>query len=89
MLSSRLAIRLSHKVRASNSAEAKSFADSAQDSKRIDKALFTSHPDGITPALYQLHTEQEESAFIAIEIKRLVASMGGAFCWGDFAILRM
>ncbi|TFK20286.1 P-loop containing nucleoside triphosphate hydrolase protein [Coprinopsis marcescibilis] len=59
----------------------------SQDSKRIDKALFTSHPDGITPVLYQVHTEQEESAFIALEIKRLVAGMGGAFCWGDFAIL--
>lgn len=58
------------------------------DAKRIAKSLYTAHPDGITPVLYQLYKEQDEAAFIAIEIKRLVAQMGGLFKWGDFAILR-
>ncbi|KAJ3545974.1 hypothetical protein NMY22_g2239 [Coprinellus aureogranulatus] len=59
----------------------------SQDSKRIAKSLYTAHPDGIAPILYQVSGEQEEAAFIAVEIKRLVAEMGGAFKWGDFAIL--
>lgn len=59
----------------------------SQDTKRINKSLYTAHPDGISPVLYQVQKEQEEAAFIAIEIKRLVAQMGGSFRWGDFAIL--
>lgn len=58
------------------------------DSKRIAKSLYTAHPDGIAPILYQVSGEQEDASFIAVEIKRLVAQMGGAFKWGDFAILR-
>ncbi|KAH6909099.1 ATP-dependent DNA helicase pcra [Coprinopsis sp. MPI-PUGE-AT-0042] len=64
-----------------------SLAIVSQDKKRIDKSLFTSHPSGVTPVLYQVENEYEESAFIAIEIKRMVASMGGALRWGDFAVL--
>lgn len=58
------------------------------DKSRIQKSLHTSHPNGFTPVLYQVQTEHEEAAFIAIEIKRLVAQMGGALNWGDFVILR-
>ena len=58
------------------------------DKSRIQKSLHTSHPNGFTPVLYQVQTEHEEAAFIAIEIKRLVAHMGGALNWGDFVILR-
>ncbi|RXW21277.1 hypothetical protein EST38_g4588 [Candolleomyces aberdarensis] len=45
------------------------------------------HPDGISPILYQVSREQGEATFIAVEIKRLIAYMGGVFKWGDFAIL--
>ncbi|EFI27904.1 ATP-dependent DNA helicase pcra [Coprinopsis cinerea okayama7 len=54
---------------------------------RINKSLYTAHPSGITPILYQVNDENEESRFIAIEIKRLVANMGGILRWGDFSIL--
>lgn len=64
------------------------IADVFQDSKRINKSLYTSHPEGIAPILYQTDSENDESKFIAIEIKRLAANMGGTFSWGDFSILR-
>ncbi|KAJ2926931.1 hypothetical protein H1R20_g10172, partial [Candolleomyces eurysporus] len=64
-----------------------SLAIVSQDEKRISKSLYTAHPDGISPILYQVSREQEEATFIAVEIKRLIAYMGGVFRWGDFAIL--
>lgn len=64
-----------------------SLAIISQDKSRIQKSLHTSHPNGFTPVLYQVQTEHEEAAFIAIEMKRLVAHMGGALNWGDFVIL--
>lgn len=38
--------------------------------------------------LRPFHSEHAEAAFIAMEIKRLVANLGGTLGWGDFAVLR-
>ncbi|KAJ7929059.1 P-loop containing nucleoside triphosphate hydrolase protein [Mycena leptocephala] len=64
-----------------------SLAIVSQDKSRISKTLLTSHPSGTTPVLRSFASEQAEANFIAVEIKRLVASMGGILRWGDFAIL--
>lgn len=58
------------------------------DKKRIPKSLHTSHALGTTPFLSSFTNEKDESDFIANEIKRCVANMGGVLKWGDFAILR-
>ena len=60
----------------------------ASDESRIQKSLHTSHPTGMRPVLRFLPTEHGEATFIAGEIKRLVAQMGGVLRWGDFAVLR-
>jgi hypothetical protein len=36
----------------------------------------------------QLESEYAEAAFIACEIKRLVAHSGGMLHWSDFVVLR-
>ncbi|KAJ6553938.1 P-loop containing nucleoside triphosphate hydrolase protein [Mycena vulgaris] len=54
---------------------------------RIPKTLLTSHSSGKTAVLHSFPSEHAEANFIAIEIKRVVASMGGVLRWGDFAIL--
>ncbi|KAG5634226.1 hypothetical protein H0H81_002799 [Sphagnurus paluster] len=64
-----------------------SLAIVAQDKTRIQKSLHTSHPAGSTPFLRAFPGEHMEALFIALEIKRLVAHMGGGLRWGDFAIL--
>ncbi|TFK40400.1 P-loop containing nucleoside triphosphate hydrolase protein [Crucibulum laeve] len=64
-----------------------SIAIVAQDKARIQKTLHTSHPAGTTPVLRAFENEYEEASFIAVEIKRLVASMGGVLRWGDFVVL--
>ncbi|KAJ7122967.1 P-loop containing nucleoside triphosphate hydrolase protein [Mycena epipterygia] len=64
-----------------------SLAIVSQDKSRIPKTLLTSHPSGTSPVLRSFPSEQAEANFIAIEIKRVVASMGGLLRWGDFAIL--
>ncbi|KAF7301180.1 ATP-depentend DNA [Mycena indigotica] len=64
-----------------------SLAIVSQDKSRINKRLLTTHPRGCTPVLRTLSTEHAEADFIAIEIKRLIASMGGILRYGDFAIL--
>ncbi|KAF8962796.1 UvrD-helicase-domain-containing protein [Flammula alnicola] len=58
-----------------------------QDKSRIPKSLHTSHPLGATPVLSASSSEKEEADFIASEIKRCVANMGGVLRWGDFVIL--
>lgn len=58
------------------------------DESRIQKSLHTSHPTGTRPVLQSFQTEHVEATFIAGEIKRLVAQMGGVLRWGDFAVLR-
>ncbi|KAJ7229193.1 P-loop containing nucleoside triphosphate hydrolase protein [Mycena pura] len=64
-----------------------SLAIVSQDKSRIPKRLLTSHPFGTTPVLLSFASEQAEATFIAVEIKRLVASMGGVLRWSDFAVL--
>lgn len=41
----------------------------------------------MTPLLRFLETEKHEADFIAGEIKRVVALMGGVLHYGDFAVL--
>ncbi|PCH42532.1 UvrD-helicase-domain-containing protein [Wolfiporia cocos MD-104 SS10] len=64
-----------------------SLAIVSQDKSRTPKTLHTTHPTGPTPVLRSLPYEQNESAFLASEIKRLVAYSGGMLSWGDFVIL--
>ncbi|KAJ7087339.1 P-loop containing nucleoside triphosphate hydrolase protein [Mycena belliarum] len=64
-----------------------SLAIVSQDKTRIPKTLLTSHPAGTTPVLRSFPSEHAEANFIAVEIKRVVAYMGGLLRWGDFAIL--
>ncbi|KAJ7638238.1 P-loop containing nucleoside triphosphate hydrolase protein [Roridomyces roridus] len=64
-----------------------SLAIVSQDKSRIQKTLLTSNPSGTVPVLRSFPTEHAEAEFIAVEIKRIVASMGGVLRWGDFAIL--
>jgi len=58
------------------------------DKSRIPKSLHTSHPLGATPVLHESEDEKQEAEFIAQEIKRCVANMGGVLRWGDFVVLR-
>jgi hypothetical protein len=58
------------------------------DKLRIPKSLRTSHPLGATPVLHENEDEKDEAEFIAKEIKRCDANMGGVIRWGDFAVLR-
>ncbi|KAJ3997410.1 P-loop containing nucleoside triphosphate hydrolase protein [Lentinula boryana] len=64
-----------------------SLAIVAQDKTRIQKSLHTSHPAGSLPVLKSFSSEQMEASFLAGEIKRIIAYMGGVFNWGDFVIL--
>ncbi|CAA7266986.1 unnamed protein product [Cyclocybe aegerita] len=59
----------------------------SEDTNRIAKSLHTTHPLGTTPFLCSFGDEKEEAGFIAAEIKRCVANMGGVLKWGDFVIL--
>ncbi|KDR76278.1 hypothetical protein GALMADRAFT_225966 [Galerina marginata CBS 339.88] len=59
----------------------------AEDKKRIPKSLHTSHPLGATPFIGKFENEKDEADFIADEIKRCTANMGGVLKWGDFVIL--
>lgn len=58
------------------------------DKLRIPKSLHTSHPLGATPLLHESEDEKQEAGFIAQEIKRCVANMGGVLGWRDFVVLR-
>ncbi|KZT73601.1 UvrD/REP type DNA helicase [Daedalea quercina L-15889] len=64
-----------------------SMAIVAQDKKRVAKALQATHPAGPRPVLQLHYNEHQEAAFIAGEIKRLVAATGGMLGWGDFVVL--
>ncbi|SJX61777.1 related to ATP-dependent DNA helicase [Sporisorium reilianum f. sp. reilianum] len=58
-----------------------------QDTKRVDKDLYTSHPRGL-PVVLKCHgSAQLEAAYIASEVKRLVAHSGGMLDYNDFVIL--
>ncbi|KAH9821595.1 P-loop containing nucleoside triphosphate hydrolase protein [Melampsora americana] len=58
-----------------------------QDTQRIDKSLFTSHPKVSLPVLQTFRKPPDESEFIAREIQRLVAHTGGQLNFNDFSIL--
>ncbi|KAF9468047.1 UvrD-helicase-domain-containing protein [Collybia nuda] len=64
-----------------------SLAIVSQDKTRIQKSLHTTHPVGMAPLLRFFPTEHAEATFIAVEIKRVVAHMGGVLSWGDFVVL--
>ncbi|KAF8896349.1 P-loop containing nucleoside triphosphate hydrolase protein [Infundibulicybe gibba] len=80
-------IFLEENYRSTGSILKASLAIVTQDQNRIQRSLHTSHPAGIAPTLRSFATEQDEATFIAVEIKRLVAHMGGVLGWGDFVIL--
>ncbi|KAI0775289.1 UvrD-helicase-domain-containing protein [Trametes elegans] len=80
-------IYLEQNYRSTGSILALSVAIVSQDKSRIQKTLHTSHPQGPIPVLRAFPIEQVEAAFIAAEIKRLVAYSGGMFNWGDFVVL--
>ncbi|KAJ7265966.1 P-loop containing nucleoside triphosphate hydrolase protein [Mycena haematopus] len=80
-------IFLEENYRSTGSILKASLAIVSQDESRIPKTLLTSHPSGTVPVLRSFPSEQAEANFIAVEIKRLVAFMGGVLRWGDFAIL--
>ncbi|EGN98601.1 hypothetical protein SERLA73DRAFT_54973, partial [Serpula lacrymans var. lacrymans S7.3] len=54
---------------------------------RIPKKLHTSYQLGPRPMLRSFVSEHEEAAFLAVEIKRIVALAGGMLHYGDFAVL--
>ncbi|KAI0635844.1 UvrD-helicase-domain-containing protein [Trametes polyzona] len=80
-------IYLEQNYRSTGSILALSVAIVSQDKTRIQKTLRTSHPQGPTAVFRVLPIENVEAAFIAAEIKRLVAYSGGLFDWSDFVIL--
>lgn len=59
------------------------------DKARPQKTLYTSHPRGTIPVIKTCDNEHAEADFIAREIKRLKANMGGVLQYGDFCILCM
>ncbi|PPR00783.1 hypothetical protein CVT24_000748 [Panaeolus cyanescens] len=60
---------------------------SSKNKSRIAKSLHTTHPSGLKPVLRRCDGEKDEAGYIAYEIKRCAANMGGMLKWGDFAIL--
>ncbi|OJT03389.1 ATP-dependent DNA helicase PcrA [Trametes pubescens] len=80
-------IHLEQNYRSTSSILALSMAIVSQDKGRIQKTLHTAHPKGPVPVLRIFPIEQVEAAFVAAEIKRLVAYSGGMFNWGDFVVL--
>ena len=57
------------------------------DTERINKSLHTSHPAGPDVVLRELKNAYEEAAYIAGEVKRLIAHTGGQLNYNDFSIL--
>ncbi|SPO23192.1 related to ATP-dependent DNA helicase [Ustilago trichophora] len=58
-----------------------------QDTSRVDKGLYTSHPRG-PPVVLKCHgSAQLEAAYIASEVKRVIAHSGGMLNYNDFVIL--
>ncbi|KAJ9478245.1 ATP-dependent DNA helicase SRS2 [Pseudozyma hubeiensis] len=58
-----------------------------QDTSRVDKDLYTSHPRGLPVVLKSHGSAQLEASYIASEVKRLVAHSGGMLDFNDFVIL--
>ncbi|KAF9814441.1 hypothetical protein IEO21_05105 [Rhodonia placenta] len=80
-------IFLEQNYRSTASILAASMAIVSQDNTRVPKTLRTSCPTGPTPVLQSFPYDNNEAAFIAAEIKRLIAVTGGMLGWGDFVIL--
>ncbi|KAI9057301.1 P-loop containing nucleoside triphosphate hydrolase protein [Trametes sanguinea] len=78
---------LEQNYRSTGSILALSVAIVSQDKGRIQKTLHASHPQGHPPILRVFPIEHVEAAFIAAEVKRLVAYSGGMLNWGDFVVL--
>ncbi|KAJ1593076.1 hypothetical protein NDA11_004666 [Ustilago hordei] len=58
-----------------------------QDVSRVDKGLYTSHPRGL-PVVLKCHgSAQLEAAYIASEIKRVIAHSGNMLNYNDVVIL--
>ncbi|TRM64719.1 P-loop containing nucleoside triphosphate hydrolase protein [Schizophyllum amplum] len=80
-------IFLERNYRSAGNILSSSLAIVAEDKDRIPKSLQSSHPAGKVPVLRAFSSEHAEASFIATEIRRLVANMGGVLQWCDFVIL--
>ncbi|KAH8806837.1 P-loop containing nucleoside triphosphate hydrolase protein [Flagelloscypha sp. PMI_526] len=80
-------IYLEENYRSTQSILKASLAIVSQDKNRIQKSLHSSHPMGPKPLLTSHASEYAEATFIAQEIKRMFAQMGGTLNWGDFVVL--
>ncbi|KAI0342822.1 UvrD-helicase-domain-containing protein [Trametopsis cervina] len=80
-------IFLEQNYRSTGSILAVSIAVIQQDKKRIQKTLHTTHPKGPKPTLCKFDSAEAESAGVATEIKRIIASTGGMLGYNDFVIL--
>ncbi|KAG6862563.1 hypothetical protein C0995_000111 [Termitomyces sp. Mi166 len=83
-------IRLDHNYRSTMSilnVSSAILAQGIQSQLSHNSALHSSHPAGPKPFLCSFPTWHTEAEFIATEVKRLLAHMGGALSWGDIAIL--
>jgi DNA helicase-2/ATP-dependent DNA helicase PcrA len=69
------------------SADSSLLPANKSDTKRIQKGLFTSHPDAHPIPLKLFTSTDIEADFIAAEIKRVVAYSGEMLDYNDFAIL--
>ncbi|KAK0529960.1 ATP-dependent DNA helicase srs2 [Tilletia horrida] len=58
-----------------------------QDSDRVQKKLYTSHPGGPPVVLKACRAPDAEAAFIVSEIKRVIAHSGEMLTYDDFVIL--
>lgn len=57
------------------------------DTERIQKSLFTSHPESASVVLRRCNSAPDEATFIAQEIKRAIAHTGNLLNYDDFAVL--
>lgn len=58
-----------------------------QDAQRIDKGLYTSHPQGAPVTLRAFADVDAEADFAALEIERMVRCSGGLLTYADASIL--
>ncbi|PLW13485.1 hypothetical protein PCANC_15611 [Puccinia coronata f. sp. avenae] len=78
---------LEENYRSSSSILKASLAVVQQDQGRIEKNLYTSHPQVGSPMARPFRNPMEEADFIAQEIHRLVSHTGGQLDYNDFCIL--
>ncbi|MBW0480702.1 hypothetical protein O181_020417 [Austropuccinia psidii MF-1] len=80
-------IFLEENYRSSSAILKASLAVVQQDQERVEKSLYTTHPRVSLPMLRPFVRPEEEAAFIAQEIRRLIAHTGGRLTYNDFSIL--